>query len=146
MIKLTHSWRAMNLSYLSTINFQIQTKILYVIRPFISILNEDDHGALVEWYWQGQTEVHGEKPVIVTLCTQQNFHSLYVFPVGVFRKIFLKNWRIQELIKFRGDRHKTGNYSWNSVYVPLGQRCSTLPCHYITCNNVFWGNEVRSRT
>jgi hypothetical protein len=26
------------------------------------------HGAMVEWYWQGKTEVLGEKPVPVPLC------------------------------------------------------------------------------
>ena len=44
----------MNLSYLNMINFQIQTKILCTLLPFISILSEDDYGALAEWYWQGK--------------------------------------------------------------------------------------------
>jgi len=32
MIKLTYSWRAVTLLYLSTINFQIQTQILCALR------------------------------------------------------------------------------------------------------------------
>ena len=29
------------------------------------------YGALVEWYWQGKTEVLGEKPVIATVCLRE---------------------------------------------------------------------------
>jgi len=31
----------------------------------------DEYGALVEWYWQGKTEVLGENPVTVSLCPPQ---------------------------------------------------------------------------
>ena len=27
----------------------------------------DEYGAIVEWYWQGKTEVPGDKPVTVSL-------------------------------------------------------------------------------
>ena len=31
----------------------------------------DEYGAMVEWYWQGKTEVMGENPVPVPLCPPQ---------------------------------------------------------------------------
>ena len=37
----------------------------------------NEHGAMVEWYWQGKIEVLGEKPVPVLVCTPQipNVHA-----------------------------------------------------------------------
>jgi hypothetical protein len=34
-------------------------------------VEEDECGAWVEWYWQGRTEILGEKPVPVPLCPLQ---------------------------------------------------------------------------
>jgi len=34
------------------------------------------YGEMVEWYWQGKTEVLGVKPVTVTLCPPQIAHGL----------------------------------------------------------------------
>jgi hypothetical protein len=36
----------------------------------------NEYGALVEWYWQGKTEVLGEKTVPVPLCPPQISHRL----------------------------------------------------------------------
>ena len=36
----------------------------------------NEYGTLVEWYWQGKTEVVGEKPVLVPLCPPQISQSL----------------------------------------------------------------------
>jgi hypothetical protein len=36
----------------------------------------NEYGALVEWYWQGKTEVMGGKPVTVPLCPPQISHGL----------------------------------------------------------------------
>ena len=36
----------------------------------------NEYGAVVEWYWQGKTEVFGETPVSVPLCTPQIPHGL----------------------------------------------------------------------
>jgi len=38
------------------------------VRLFALIEDENEYGTLVEWYWQGKTEVLGEKPVPVPLC------------------------------------------------------------------------------
>jgi hypothetical protein len=34
-------------------------------------VDDDEYGALVEWYWQGQTQVLTEQPVPVPLCPPQ---------------------------------------------------------------------------
>jgi len=36
----------------------------------------NDYGALVEWYWQGETEVVGEKPLLVSINTPRIPHGL----------------------------------------------------------------------
>ena len=33
-----------------------------------------EYGATVQWYWQGKTEVPGEKPVPVSICLPHNPH------------------------------------------------------------------------
>jgi hypothetical protein len=45
----------------------------------------NEYGALVEWYWQGNTEVLGEKPVTLPLCTPQTSHTLVWFDLGLLR-------------------------------------------------------------
>jgi hypothetical protein len=39
-------------------------------------VDEDEYGALMEWYWQRKTEVLGEKPVPMPLYPQQISHGL----------------------------------------------------------------------
>jgi len=42
----------------------------------ISIRFEDEDVAVVEWYWQGKTEVLGPNPASVPLCSPKITHGL----------------------------------------------------------------------
>jgi len=39
-------------------------------------VDDDEDGAMVEWYWQGQTEVLGPNPASVPLCPPKITHAL----------------------------------------------------------------------
>jgi len=55
------------------------------------VIDEDANGALVEWYWQGKTEVHGGKLYLVPLCIPQSprWHCCDWTMVSAIRKRYL---------------------------------------------------------
>jgi len=81
------------------------------------------YGALVEWYWQGETEVLGEKPVTVPLCPPPNSHVL--------------NWDQDRVSALKGRRQsawplsKTNSFNltwiiYNIEFVPRSKRAAHL--------------------
>jgi hypothetical protein len=57
--------------------WKVPSKLLPSVLPVTAIYRLiNDYGTLVEWYWQGKTEVLREKPVPVPLCAAQILRGL----------------------------------------------------------------------
>jgi hypothetical protein len=63
-------------SYGRTAALRIIVQPVMKMNRKISFFIFPSNGVPVEWYWQGKTEVLGEKPVTVPLCLPQITHGL----------------------------------------------------------------------
>jgi hypothetical protein len=65
---------------LPDVNRAVHCSKLPRLRPFVplarAVLDQNDYGALVEWFWQGNNKVFGEKPVPVQLCPPTILYGL----------------------------------------------------------------------
>ena len=65
----------------------------------------DEYVAMVEWYWQGKTDVLGEKPVPVPLCPPQIPYGGAVSQyLGVIFTMIIK-WKLNEEVRLSAHTH-----------------------------------------
>jgi hypothetical protein len=89
------------------------------------------NGAPVEWYWQGKTEVSGEKPVPMPLCPPQILHGLTRdrTRASMVGGQWLTAWAMAWPIR---PTYSNGTVHWTAVvWIPAEITSWSLYCYHI---------------